>query len=135
MDRPALTLTSITIGTSTPLQLAAFYAELLGVPVTAEETADDGETWAQIRQPADGPQSGPTLNFELERHHVRPTWPAGAGAQNATQHLDIAVQDLPAAVDWALGCGAHLAQHQPQANVRVMIDPDGHPFCLFTSQR
>jgi len=24
-----------------------------------------------------------------------------------------------------------LAKHQPQQGVRVMIDPEGHPFCLF----
>ncbi len=23
-----------------------------------------------------------------------------------------------------------LATHQPQANVRVLLDPAGHPFCL-----
>jgi Glyoxalase-like domain len=46
-------------------------------------------------------------------------------------HLDIAVDDLDAAVAWALAAGADLAEHQPQAGVRVMIDPAGHPFCLF----
>src|SRR5699024_9518086 len=116
-----MTLTSITISTSIPLQLAAFYADLLGVPVTAEETADDGEQWAQIRQLADGSQASLTVNFEFERHHVPPTWPAKPGTQNATQHLDIAVADLPAAVDWALSCGARLAEYQPQPDVRVMI--------------
>ncbi|MGB7237372.1 MAG: VOC family protein [Rhodococcus sp. (in: high G+C Gram-positive bacteria)] len=32
---------------------------------------------------------------------------------------------------WATEQGATLADHQPQVGVRVMIDPDGHPFCLF----
>ncbi|WP_232821653.1 VOC family protein [Desertihabitans aurantiacus] len=27
--------------------------------------------------------------------------------------------------------GASLAEHQPQKDVRVMLDPDGHPFCLY----
>lgn len=31
--------------------------------------------------------------------------------------------------------GASVADHQPQAEVRVMLDPDGHPFCLFASTR
>lgn len=43
-------------------------------------------------------------------------------------HLDVQVDDLDAAVAESLG--AELAEIQPQANVRVMFDPDGHPFCL-----
>ena len=46
-------------------------------------------------------------------------------------HLDIAVEDLDAAVAWARESGATLAEHQPQDRVRVVLDPAGHPFCLF----
>jgi hypothetical protein len=46
-------------------------------------------------------------------------------------HLDIAVEDLAAAVAWAVEAGATLAGYQPQENVRVLLDPAGHPFCLF----
>jgi hypothetical protein len=28
--------------------------------------------------------------------------------------------------------GAVLAEYQPQDDVRVYLDPAGHPFCLFT---
>ncbi len=49
-------------------------------------------------------------------------------------HLDIGVDDLDAGVAWALGAGATVAEHQPQDGVRVMIDPAGHPFCLFTTE-
>jgi hypothetical protein len=58
-------------------------------------------------------------------------WPAEEGQQTATEHLDILVDDLASAVGWAESCGARLADFQPQESVRVMIDPDGHPFCLF----
>jgi hypothetical protein len=34
-------------------------------------------------------------------------------------------------VAWAQEAGATVAGHQPQPDVRVMLDPDGHPFCLF----
>lgn len=44
---------------------------------------------------------------------------------------DIAVDDLDAAVGWAVDAGAALAETQPQEDVRVLLDPDGHPFCLF----
>jgi hypothetical protein len=47
-------------------------------------------------------------------------------------HLDIGVADLDAGVEWATTQGARLADEQPQEGVRVMLDPDGHPFCLFT---
>ena len=58
-------------------------------------------------------------------------WPSVEGGQNATQHLDIRVQDLAAATEWATSVGAVLADFQPQDDVRVLFDPSGHPFCLF----
>jgi Glyoxalase-like domain len=38
---------------------------------------------------------------------------------------------LAAGVEHALGAGAVLADFQPQDDVRVMLDPAGHPFCLW----
>ena len=131
--RPAMAVTSVTIGAPAPRELAAFYARLLGWPVTATEPARPGmppeDGWAQVRPPAG--EEGPTLNFEYEAKFTRPTWPAADGAQNATQHLDIAVGNLDETVRWALAAGAILAGVQPQEDVRVMLDPAGHPFCLF----
>lgn len=133
MVRPNLRVTSVTIGTSQPRELARFYSELLGWPVTADEAPRPGEPeqagWAQVRPPKD--VTGPTLNFEYERCFRRPVWPAVLGEQTASQHLDMQVDDLLAGVGWAQACGARLAAVQPQDAVRVMLDPDGHPFCLF----
>lgn len=130
MDRLGLRVTSVTIGCSQPHELAHFYARLLGRPVTTEEPAGpDGGGWAQIRPPEG--ESGPTLNFEYEQNFRRPVWPSVPGEQTASQHLDIAVSDLDAAVEWAVAQGATVAGFQPQDDVRVMFDPDGHPFCLF----
>ena len=42
------------------------------------------------------------------------------------------VDDLDAAVSSAEELGAVVHPHQPQDGVRVMIDPDGHLFCLYT---
>jgi hypothetical protein len=47
-------------------------------------------------------------------------------------HLEIQVDDLVAGVAHAVAAGATLAEHQPQDDVRVCLDPAGHPFCLFT---
>ena len=130
MTRPQLQVTSITVGTDDPHRLAEFYRDLLGWRVTGDDPpSGDDPGWAQVKPPEGEP--GPTLNFEGERQFHRPTWPAEPGAQNATQHLDIWVQDLAAATAWAVSQGAMLADVQPQADVRVLFDPSGHPFCLF----
>ena len=42
-----------------------------------------------------------------------------------------ALDDLEAAGRHALAAGAVLADFQPQSDVRVYLDPAGHPFCLF----
>ena len=56
---------------------------------------------------------------------------ARAGDQRMQLHLDLAVDDLDAATAHAVEVGARLAEHQPQDDVRVLLDPAGHPFCLF----
>jgi catechol 2,3-dioxygenase-like lactoylglutathione lyase family enzyme len=133
MTRPSIEVTSVTVSTPNPRELAAFYQRLLGWTVTAEEPPrpgfPPGDGWAQLRPPPG--QQGPTLNFEYEQHYVRPAWPSTAGTQHITAHLDIAVKDLGEAVAWASDAGATLADHQPQEDVRVMLDPAGQPFCLF----
>ena len=131
--QPELRVTSVTIGAPDPRALAAFYARLLGWTVAAEESARPGfppeDGWAQMGPPPG--KVGPTLNFEYEAAFTQPVWPAVNGGQNATQHMDIAVADLDEAVAWAVSMGARLAEFQPQEHVRVLIDPAGHPFCLF----
>ena len=80
------------------------------------------------------PDGGIGLSFQYEPLHVPPVWPAEADHQQMTAHLDIAVEDLDAGVAWAVEAGATEAAYQPQEGVRVMLDPAGNPFCLFTSQ-
>jgi len=134
VDGPGLRVTSVTITAPDPRGLAAFYARLLGRPVTTEEPPGPGEPaaagWAQIRAPRGSGE--PTLNFEYEARWTAPTWPSEPGRQHATQHLDIHVADLDAACAHAVEAGATLSPHQPQDDVRVLFDPAGHPFCLFT---
>ena len=48
-------------------------------------------------------------------------------------HLDIEVDDLDAASALARELGATLAEFQPQEDVRVHLDPAGHPFCLWVA--
>lgn len=130
---PVMEVSSVTISAPSPRGLAAFYARMLGWPVVDEDPPEPGAPpdsgWAQVRPPAG--TTGPTLNFEYEAQYVPPAWPSEAGEQQAMEHLDVAVNDLDDAVAWAIDAGATLAAYQPQEDVRVMLDPAGHPFCLF----
>jgi predicted enzyme related to lactoylglutathione lyase len=104
-------------------QLANFYADLLGW-----QFAKESDTWCAI-----GPTSGVAyLATQTADGYVRPVWPNAEGQQQMMLHLDFEVSDLPAAVAHAAELGATVAGFQPQDNVRVMLDPAGHPFCLYT---
>ncbi|MDQ3809229.1 MAG: VOC family protein [Chloroflexota bacterium] len=125
MAQPRMRLSAAVLGTPDPPALAAFYSRLLGWPVTQSEP-----DWAMIRPPAGG--SG--LSFQVESTYEPPVWPPQPGAQQMMVHLDIAVEDLEQGVAWAVDQGARVAEHQPQEDVRVMLDPVGHPFCLFPGE-
>jgi catechol 2,3-dioxygenase-like lactoylglutathione lyase family enzyme len=124
MDTPYLSNT--VLGTPDPPGLAEFYRSLLDWTYRDEDHENDDE-WVVIK-PVGG---GTGLAFQLETEHVPPAWPAGRGDQQMQAHLDIGVEDLEASVARAEGLGARQASFQPQDDVRVMLDPAGHPFCLF----
>ena len=91
-----------------------------------------GGSFPSIRSEGDGvgnPGTGPDAGEEAA--YVRPVWPAGPGDPRMSMHLDIEVDDLDAAGARAVAAGATLAAFQPQDDVRVYLDPAGHPFCLF----
>lgn len=127
MPRPHLQVGAVTITSEfgNARELAEFYHQLLGWPIS--DAGPEGG-WLQLQPPVG--ESGPTINIEEDRHHGRPVWPSRAGDHTMAMHLDIGVDDLAAAVAWALEVGATQADHQPQDGVRVMLDPHGHPFCL-----
>ena len=103
--------------------LAQFYDELRGWSIlhldSDDASLDPGEGVAH-------------LNIQRSNDYVRPTRPAQAGQQQMMLHLDFEVTDLAAETARAVALGATLAEHQPQADVRVLPDPAGHPFCLYT---
>jgi catechol 2,3-dioxygenase-like lactoylglutathione lyase family enzyme len=104
--------------------LAGFYHRLLGWTVAVDDPG-----WVVLQPPG----GGHTLNFQTESRYVRPVWPAGPGDPQMMMHLEIRVDDLDAAVAQAVALGATLAGFQPQEDVRVCLDPAGHPFCLYTA--
>ena len=117
-----LTLQATVLGCPDPSALASFYERLLGY-----ERRSDEPDWVTIKPPG----GGPGLSFQTESDHVPPVWPSGDGDQQMQVHLDIHVDDLDAAGEVARSLGARLADFQPQDDVRVWLDPAGHPFCLF----
>jgi predicted enzyme related to lactoylglutathione lyase len=119
---PSLKLSGIVLDSPDPRELAAFYQRLLGWKVTQDEP-----DWVKIMPPGDGPG----LSFQAETAYARPSWPAGSDDQQMMVHLDFQVDDLEVAGAHAVEAGAVLAEFQPQDDVRVYLDPAGHPFCLF----
>lgn len=101
--------------------MADFYGRLLGW-----EVAHRDHDFIALRDP----RAGAGLSFQEEAWYQPPVWPERPGEQTKMVHLDIKVDDLEAAVAHALALGARLAEHQARADLRVLLDPAGHPFCL-----
>ena len=130
---PQVRLGALTITAERPRELARFYSALLGWTYVRDEPARPGEppyAGYALVCPPEGVLA-PALNFDYEPNYRRPVWPTIAGEQTPTIHLDLAIEDLEVAVSWAIECGATVAELQARpAEHRVMIDPEGHPFCL-----
>jgi len=125
MPPPRMSLSGIVLDSPDARELADFYQRLLGWRL--EQAEPD---WLKLTSP----EGGPGLSFQTEPGYRRPSWPADPdkpGEQQMMIHLDIKVDDLDEAGRHALAAGAVLADHQPQDDVRVYLDPAGHPFCLF----
>ncbi len=104
-----------------PGALAAFYSELLGWSIGHEEPG----TTVLV-----APQGSVYVVFQQANDYRAPVWPPEDGHQRPMMHLDFQVADLDEAVTAAIALGATVAGYQPQENVRVLLDPAGHPFCL-----
>ena len=120
---PRLRWTGVCIDCADAEATAAFYERLLGF----ETRARDGDGWIAMRDP----NGGPGLNIQADPRYRPPTWPETPEGQDKQLHFEIQVDDLDAAVSHAIAAGASMAEYQPQEGVRVMLDPAGHPFCLF----
>lgn len=100
-----------------PHALADFYSRLLEWPVSI---SDENGCAIQV------PGTSSYLSFNRSPDYVAPTWPTVEGHQQMMMmmHVDIAVES-------AFELGATVAEYQPQDTVRVLVDPAGHPFCLY----
>jgi catechol 2,3-dioxygenase-like lactoylglutathione lyase family enzyme len=127
MTTPPVSWTTLTIDCSDAEALGAFYSRLLGWEIAAR----DGASWLQLSNP----NGGVSLNIQAEDSFEPPIWPEQPGRQAKMMHLEVLVNDLDAAVQLVLRIGGREAAHQPldrdRTRIRVMLDPAGHPFCLF----
>jgi hypothetical protein len=119
---PKFTLTGTVLDAPDAQQLGRFYQQLTGWPVVMDEPG-----WFKIAP--EGTRDG--ISFQTEPLYVPPVWPSTRDKQQIQIHLDLRVDDLPAACAHAEAVGATLAGFQPQDDVRIYLDPVGHPFCLF----
>ncbi|MBA2313561.1 MAG: VOC family protein [Actinobacteria bacterium] len=109
------TLHHVVIDCRDPAALAAFYADLIGVPIVWQE-----EDWVVIA--TNDRSSG--IAFQLAPDHQPPQWPDPDHQQQL--HLDIMVDDIEVAEPQVLELGARRLSR----GKRVYADPQGHTFCL-----
>jgi len=100
---------------------STFWAGVLDGSVDAE---DD---WHMVMVDGD-----PRVGVQLAPNHVPPDWPDGTPEQQI--HLDLWVDDFPAAHDHVVSLGAKVLTPAEDTNgpdtFQVYADPAGHPFCL-----
>ena len=119
--RPHIAIGTINVDCRDSEAMAAFYGQLLGWEVKWR----DG-TFIIMGNPS----GGPDISFEPYEDYQPPVWPERPGEQWKMIHLDMQVEDLKAATAHALACGGHLADFQGREDLRVILDPAGHPLCL-----
>jgi catechol 2,3-dioxygenase-like lactoylglutathione lyase family enzyme len=136
---PSVIVRTVNLDCSDAQEVARFYGGLLGWEPTAVEP-----DWVLMRDP----QGGTGLSFQQTEGYERPTWPEEPGHQQKMLHLDLRViptgtddkggyseeegqAALEDAVRLALSVGGTVAEPQSRADLRVVLDPAGHPLCLF----
>lgn len=106
-----------------PQKLADFYIKLLGW-----QKGYDKDGFVIIGSPT----SNVDIGFQQNIDYVQPTWPERDGLQQQMLHLDFAVDaaDQKYWVEQAISLGAKVADEQYSQHWTVMLDPEGHPFCI-----
>ena len=125
-DRPRIEWKGLALDCSDAPPMARFYEGLLGF-----EIHELGPRWAQLFDPAGGVH----LNIQAEDWYRPPTWPEQPGELTKMMHFEVQVDDVEAAVALAVELGGTQAPWQPPdrnlARLRIVLDPAGHPLCLF----
>jgi catechol 2,3-dioxygenase-like lactoylglutathione lyase family enzyme len=133
-------LRQVVLDTTDARASAEFWRQLLGLAYRPGDEApaagkDDpaGADWLVLRA-RDGSSC---LAFQQVDELHRSTWPDGRIPQQL--HLDLTVpskEDLDSTHSRVIELGAELRldrSDDPEEPLRVYVDPDGHPFCIFVS--
>ena len=127
VNDPSVQWVGVCIDALDAAPVANFYATLLGWEITAT----DGDAWFQLRDPA----GGIGINVQGEPGYVPPIWPEQPTEQQKMLHFEVQVDDLDDAVETAERAGGSQAAWQPpdrdRSRIRIVLDPAGHPLCLF----
>lgn len=108
----------VNIDSADPAGLARFYAAALGLQVTYSD-----DSYGMVEG------DGIKIGFGKIEGFRPAQWPDEAGTKRF--HLDLQVDDLDEATASLCAIGASQPDFQPGAGRwRVLLDPDGQPFCL-----
>ncbi len=108
----------LNIDSSDPAGLARFYAAALGWEVAYSDDSDGMVKGAGFR-----------IGFGKIEGFRPVEWPDDDGANRV--HLDLQVDDHDEATESLCAIGASRPEFQPgDGRWRVLLDPDGQPFCL-----
>lgn len=118
-------LGNIILDAKDPQKLMKFYCDLLGWEMTYES-----ETFCALAAPG----GGTGIGAQLVETFKAPVWPPVEGGADQGAHCDFEVTNLEASIALATRLGAHKADDQFIENLAVMIDPEGHPFCLYQGE-
>lgn len=113
-------------------ETAVFYSSVFGWEIRARDDDDTrmgGSGWISMRTDV-----GLSVSFQAEEWYEPPVWPEATGRQTKMMHFEVGTDDLEGAISDVIRAGGMEAAHQPrdrdQSQLRVMLDPAGHPFCL-----
>ncbi|MDR0324735.1 MAG: VOC family protein [Oscillospiraceae bacterium] len=127
MQKPgAIKVDKIVLDCIDPAKLSDFYVKLLGWH-KGYDTPDFVIIGSET--------GGIDIGFQKNLDYIPPVWPELEGKQQMMLHLDFYV---PAGehIEWvryAIFSGARKADTQYSEDWTVMLDPEGHPFCLDSS--
>ncbi len=111
-------LVGVTIDCQDPATLAAFWSSLLGRPLSHEHSAPG---WATVGSRHD---ASPRLTFQAVPESKK---------DKVRLHLDVQVDDIDSGrrdVELLGGRWTQQRHDYPDGVVLVMLDPEGHEFCL-----
>lgn len=131
--RPNVSWSGVCLDCADAEEMARFYGDVFGWEVTGRDSPDarlGGSGWICMS----GPRGGPTVSFQAEDWYEPPTWPEAPGEPTKMMHFEVVVDDVDAALEVVIRAGGRVAPTQPahrnRRELRVVLDPAGHPFCL-----